>query len=64
MNRESQDKQDEWIGLDAAARANLSGRELEQFFVYRDSLRAEGHLWINDAEDILRGHIWDASDGE
>lgn len=54
---------DEWTSLDAAARTNLNGAYLAQFFRYRDTLRNDGHQWSGDAEAILMGYIWDASEG-
>jgi len=57
-----QKTQDEWTDLDAAAIANLSGYDLDDFFRYRDCLKAEGHVWDDDAEIILSGYIWNASE--
>lgn len=53
---------DKWTSLDIAARANLHGAALSEFFRYRDQLRAEGHQWEGDAEAILTGYIWDNSE--
>ena len=53
---------DKWISLDDAARANLRGADLSEFFRYRDRLRDEGHQWTGDAEEILTGFIWDNSE--
>ena len=52
----------EWISLDDAARANLRGADLSEFFRYRDRLRDEAHQWTGDAEEILTGFIWDNSE--
>ena len=53
---------EEWNSLDKAAKINLNEYYIEKFFKYKKSLKAEGHEWENDAEDILRGFIWDASE--
>jgi hypothetical protein len=52
----------EWSSLDKAAKANLNEVDLKEFFQYKQRLRYEGHEWEYDAEDILRGFIWDASE--
>jgi len=54
---------DEWNGLNLDARANLRRHDLAEFFRYRDSLRRDGHAWLNDARDILAGWIWDTIEG-
>ena len=53
-----------WSDLDDAARANLSSRDLAEFFRYRDNLRSDGHHWSDDAYVILTGFIWDASEDD
>lgn len=52
---------DEWKGLDGAARANLNDWQQSKFHQYKKRLYEEGHSW-EDAEEILTGFIWDESE--
>ena len=49
----------EWDTLDSAAKANLEPNGLKAFFEYKELLRDSGCKWEFDAEDTLRGFIWD-----
>ncbi|MBW2599565.1 MAG: hypothetical protein JRC60_05695 [Deltaproteobacteria bacterium] len=49
----------EWDELDVAAKANLGEEGFVRFQRYKNKLQSEGHKWHYDAEDILRGYIWD-----
>lgn len=55
---------DPWNELDDDAKANLSLNGQRKFFLYKDELKRDGHQWGDDAEDILRGFIWDESEME
>jgi hypothetical protein len=48
----------EWGSLDSEARVNLPRHAYLKFLDYKISLADQGHEWKNDAEDILRGWIW------
>jgi len=50
---------EEWNSLNSAAFANLNDSDLKEFFRYRKELFEDGHFWEHDAEDILKGFIWD-----
>jgi hypothetical protein len=53
---------DEWDSLDIAAKANLGTVGFEKFLRFKKQLRANGHHWENDAQNILTGYIWDESE--
>ena len=58
------DIKDEWNSLDTAAKANLTEEQLGRFMIYKRELKRDGHLWIDDAEDVLSGYIWEYIDEE
>ena len=55
-------KNEEWNELDGAAKANLSKDGFEKFLKYKEELKKDGLDWDGDAEEILRGYIWDESE--
>lgn len=52
-------KSDEWNSLDLEAKANLCQHGMAAFMRYKNQLKSEGHKWQDDADDILRGWIWE-----
>lgn len=50
---------EDWSELDQSAMNNLTEPQQREFFKYKEQLRQDGHKWIDDAEVILRGFIWD-----
>ena len=53
---------DIWDSLDTAALANLPHYKLDEYYLYKQQLKKEGHQWADDAEHILGGYIWDESE--
>lgn len=52
---------DQWDSLNNAARANLTEHQFNEFLKYKEELRKDGEDW-KEAELILTGFIWDASE--
>lgn len=53
----------EWDQLDNTAEANLTDLGNQLFHSYKKELMGEGLRW-EEAEEILRGWLWDESEAE